>query len=399
MASSPLRRIVTLGVTVMLSGTVVLPARAADQISVTVNGNSVSLTPPPIMRNNRLFVPLRGVFENLGASVSYASNGQITGTGSGHRVFLNVGSQQAFVDGQSQMLDAAPFMVGSSVYVPLRFVSQALGALVNFDRAKEVVAISGVDYVASQPSPATASPAAPPSPAPPAHTPPPTPPPLAQTSPSPQTSTQSQVHLGHELPGDGSSIRGSRPTVQASFEGGQADPNSVHVFFDGRDVSVSSYISTRGVTYTPQSPILGGEHEVRIQGTDAGGVSFDQHWHFTSGSAQSAANTISEVVPAPGERVGNTFTVRGRTAPGATVTVQVGQTSRGSGFGQFLGGMLGVGGHATVQSTVIADQNGRFSSPVDINAPHGANLGIVITSTDPDFGTAANPLRYSVRVR
>lgn len=396
MASSPLRRVVTLGVTVMLSAGVVLPARAADQISVTVNGNNVSLTPPPVMRNNRLFVPLRGVFENLGASVSYASNGQITGSGSGHQVFLNVGSQQAFVDGQSQMLDAAPFMVGSSVYVPLRFVSQALGALVNYDRAKEVVAISGVDFVASQSS---AAPAPAPTPAPPAHTPPPTPPPLVQGSPSPQPTNQSQVHLGHELPGDGSTIRGSRPTVQASFEGGQADPNSVHVSFDGRDVSGGSYISTRGVTYTPQSPILGGEHEVRIQGTDQSGAAFDQRWHFTSGSAQSAANTISEVLPAPGESVGSTFTVRGRTAPGATVTVQVGQTSRGSGFGQFLGGMLGVGGHATVQSSVIADQNGRFSSPVDINAPHGANLGIVITSTDPDYGTAANPLRYSVRVR
>jgi hypothetical protein len=81
------------------------------------------------------------------------------------------------------------------------------------------------------------------------------------------------------------------------------------------------------------------------------------------------------------------------------VTVQVGQTTRGSGFGQFLGGMLGVGGHATVQSTVIADQNGRFSAPIDINAPSGATLGIVITSTDPDSGTAANPIRYSVRVR
>ncbi|HYZ16330.1 MAG TPA: copper amine oxidase N-terminal domain-containing protein [Candidatus Acidoferrum sp.] len=398
MSSSRLRGIVTLGVTIMLSANAVLPARAADGISVTVNGTSLSLNPPPIERNNRLFVPLRGVFENLGASVSYANNGQISGNGAGHQVFLNVGSRQAFVDGRSQMLETAPFLVGSSVYVPLRFVSEALGALVNYDRSKEVVAISGVQVAGAQSSPAPA-PSASPAPSPsPAHTPPPTPPPLA-ASPSPQGSPQSQLHLGHELPSDGSSIRGDRPTVQASFEGGQADPNSVHVFLDGRDVSVTSYISTRGVTYTPQSPILGGQHEVRIEGTDLTGAAFDQRWHFTSGSAQANATTISEVVPAPNETVGRTFTVRGRTAPGASVTVQVGQTTRGSGFGQFLGGMLGVGGHATVQSTVIADQNGRFSAPIDINAPSGATLGIVITSTDPDSGTAANPIRYSVRVR
>jgi hypothetical protein len=203
------------------------------------------------------------------------------------------------------------------------------------------------------------------------------------------------VQLGHERPGDGSSIRGSRPTVQASFEGGEVDPQSVRVWFDGRDVSVSSYISTRGVTYMPPSPILTGPHEVRVQGADLVRASFDQRWHFTSGSEQTAANSISEVVPAPSERVGREFTVRGRTAPGATVTVQVGQTSRGGDFGQFLG----VGEHATFQNTVIADQDGRFSSLVDIKAPHGASLGIVITSTDPDYVTASKEIRYLVRVR
>lgn len=384
---------IALGVTVALSGAATVPAQAAGSITVTVNGNAINLAPSPTMRGGRLFVPLRGVFENLGASVVYTNNGQITASGSGHKVFLNIGSQQAFVDGQLQTLEVAPFVIGSSVYVPLRFVSEALGALVNYDRSSEVVAISGVDAPTSQPS--APPPSSPPAPL---HSPPPMPPPAQPTS-SPQPSARSQVQLAHELPGDGSSIRGSRPTVQAAFEGGQADPNSVHVFFDGRDVSVSSYISTRGVTFTPQSPILAGEHEVRIEGTDLGGASFDQRWHFTSGSEQAAANTISEVAPAPGESVGAKFTVRGRTAPGASVTVQVGQTSRGRGFGQFLGGMLGVGGHATVQTTVIADQNGRFASPVDINAPHGANLGIVITSTDPDYGIAANPMRYSVRVR
>lgn len=196
------------------------------------------------------------------------------------------------------MLEVAPFTVGSSVYVPLRFISESLGAVVDYDQSKGVVAISGVELAASQPS-ATLTP----SPSPVQNSPPA--PPLQPTT-SPQPSASSQIHLGHEPPGDGSSIRGSRPTVQASFEGGEVDPNSVHVWLDGRDVSVSSYISTRGVTYTPQSPIIGGEHEVRIQGTDP---------------------------------------------------------------------------------------------PVDINAPHGATLGIVITSTDPDYGTAANPVRYSVRVR
>jgi hypothetical protein len=210
---------------------------------------------------------------------------------------------------------------------------------------------------------------------------------------------QSQVRVTHELPGDGTSVRGSRPTVQASFDGGQVDPNSVHVEFDGRDVTNASYVSAHGITYTPQSPIPPGGHEVHVQGADLIGAGFDGRWHFTTGSEAAAVNTISEVAPRPNATVRGEFTVHGRTTPGAVVTIQVGQTSRGRGFGQVLGGLLGVGGHASVQNTVTADPNGQFSSLINIGAPSGATLGIVITSTDPDYGVAANPVRFSVQVR
>ena len=56
-------------------------------ISVQINGNMVALNPTPIERAGRVFVPLRGVFENLGASVVYA-NGVINATGRGHSVSL-----------------------------------------------------------------------------------------------------------------------------------------------------------------------------------------------------------------------------------------------------------------------------------------------------------------------
>jgi hypothetical protein len=101
------------------------------------------------MQNGRVFVPLRSVFENLGASVVY-SNGQINATGNNTEIALTIGSTQATVNGSPVTIDVAPFIVGASTYVPLRFVSQALGANVSWDEADQVVDIT-TGNVASAP--------------------------------------------------------------------------------------------------------------------------------------------------------------------------------------------------------------------------------------------------------
>jgi hypothetical protein len=153
--------------TVLAVLAVVTPALA---ISVTVNGNPVSLAPPPIERAGRVFVPLRGLFEQLGASVVYA-NGVINATAGSQTVSLTIGSQQATVDGSPQTVDVAPFIVGASTYVPLRFVSQALGATVNYDGTNQIVAVTTASapsesYGPPAPSYATASVDIPPPPLP-----------------------------------------------------------------------------------------------------------------------------------------------------------------------------------------------------------------------------------------
>jgi hypothetical protein len=115
------------------------PAEA--QVAITINGNAVDVSPEPIIQAGRVFVPLRGVFENLGASVVY-SNGHINATGNGNDISLQIGSTQATVNGSPETIDVAPFIVGASTFVPLRFVSQALGASVSWDGANQVVAIT-----------------------------------------------------------------------------------------------------------------------------------------------------------------------------------------------------------------------------------------------------------------
>jgi hypothetical protein len=114
---------------------------AAADVGLTINGSAVNVSPPPITQAGRVFVPLRGVFERLGASVVYA-DGQINATGNGRSISLHIGSTQATVDGQPQTIDVAPFIIGASTYVPLRFLSESLGANVDWDDADSLVAIT-----------------------------------------------------------------------------------------------------------------------------------------------------------------------------------------------------------------------------------------------------------------
>ncbi len=54
-------------------------AQNASTVTVSVNGQPIQFDQPPVERAGRVYVPLRGVFEHLGASVVYA-NGQINAT-------------------------------------------------------------------------------------------------------------------------------------------------------------------------------------------------------------------------------------------------------------------------------------------------------------------------------
>src|SRR5579872_7176737 len=93
----------------------------AQHVTVTVNGQVMGFDQPPVMRNNRVFVPMRAIFERLGSSVVY-SNGNINSQGNGRSVHLVIGSTQASVNGQSITMDVAPFTVAGRTEVPLRFV-------------------------------------------------------------------------------------------------------------------------------------------------------------------------------------------------------------------------------------------------------------------------------------
>ena len=100
--------------------------------SVVINGDR--LAGAAIVANNRVLVEMRPVFEKLGARVDYiAQENKVNAFTPQHGISLTVGSRMAMMP-DSVTLDSPPVMRDGKVYVPLRAVSQAFGATVQWDR-------------------------------------------------------------------------------------------------------------------------------------------------------------------------------------------------------------------------------------------------------------------------
>jgi hypothetical protein len=214
---------------------------AAQGVTIVVNGSTMTFDQPPIERAGRVFVPLRGVFERLGASVVYA-NGQINATGNGRTVSLTIGSTNATVNGQPVTIDVAPFLVGARTLVPLRFIAQSLGATVNYSDSNRTVTIN------SGGSP---------------------PPPSGGT-----------LTLVARYPAPGSVVHTRTPRLSAQFTQ-PVSSSSVRLYFDSQEVTTSAYIGANGfrlaaLPYT----VPYGSHTVRVTGVMSSGAGFDRSWTF-----------------------------------------------------------------------------------------------------------------------
>jgi hypothetical protein len=333
----------------------------ADGVSVVVDGSPVEFAQPPVEQAGRVFVPLRGVFERLGASVVYQA-GLINATGGGHDISLHIGSTEATVDGRSLTVDSAPFVTGETTLVPLRFISQALGASVRYDDLSDTVYITR---------------AVPPRPI---QLPPPTPRPRPLPPPAPRPPAPSRLELAERSPA--SATNSSHPAVSAAFSE-PVDPNTVRIQLDGRDVESGAYVSTTRFQFeTPTLPP--GPHSVRVFGRNAQGAGFDKSWTFTSGN-DSVPNALTELSPRDGETVGRDFMVSGRTLPGARVKVAAATSE------QAFGGIFRVG-IGTFERTVTADGGGYFSISVHIDAVPGGNADVFVQSTAPSGAAATKRL-------
>jgi hypothetical protein len=112
------------------------------QTRVELNGRRMSFGAAPIQVSGRTMVPMRGIFEALGASVQWDESRQMVSARRGQTdVRLTIGRTRAEVDGRGVSLDVPAMVYHGSTMVPLRFVSEALGADVRWSDATRTVSI------------------------------------------------------------------------------------------------------------------------------------------------------------------------------------------------------------------------------------------------------------------
>jgi len=245
------------------------------------------------------------------------------------------------VNGESRTLDVAPFIVGQRTLVPLRFISESLGASVAYDDSSRSVTISMAGAGNNLPSVS-----------------------LIQVKPDPDGVVQS-----------------SRPAISGSFST-PVDPNSVRIVLDGRDVSSNAYVSRSDFLFTPSYDLSAERHTVEVIGRSTSGVSFDRSWSFASG-VSATRNFLNNLSPQNGSTVGNNFTVAGTTLPNARVRIAA--TTSANIVGGIFRAVLG-----TYTVDTRADGYGRFSQSVNVQAASGGNVVVNLTSIDPSTNAGAS---------
>lgn len=116
---------------------------AEDQISVTIDGKAVAFPDQqPIEMNDRVLVPMRAIFEALGATVNWNdANQSVISQKAGISVQITVDSLIMLKNGKSQMLDQPAILLNDRVLVPVRVVAESFNSTVTWDDASKTVII------------------------------------------------------------------------------------------------------------------------------------------------------------------------------------------------------------------------------------------------------------------
>lgn len=348
------------------------PAPASAQgVSVFVDGNRLNFDQPPVMVGGRTLVPLRGIFEALGATVVWdAPTRTVRAQRDTTNIELMLGSTRATVNGQLVTLDVPAQSVGGRTMVPLRFIGEALGADVEWRAATRTVLITStgggeppIDGPSTGPvtiSKVVVSPQRPLN--------------IGDTltviatgTPGGQASFdvvgvrtgiampevssgryQGTLAIGQgltanaaalivrlarggqedveqasttvtigttsggttqitEFPAPNTTAAERRPNIGATFPNG-VSPGNVRMWVDGNDVSNQLIVQGNQLIWRPGYDLSVGQHNVRISGSDNFGNAIDRSWTFTIGqSGQSSRFPTSGTTATSRPAIGMSF--------------------------------------------------------------------------------------------
>ena len=199
----------------------------SGQIPILYNDHHV-YSRPDVLRASRvlaalvkggvLLVPLRSMFEQMGATVTYdAATRSFTVQKTGASIRLALGAKEAVINGETRPLDQGPIMYHGVALVPIRVISETMGAYVEWEPSQRLAVVR---YIPPTPPP-TPVPA--------------TPAPAPTTAPTPAPAATVAPYLGF-------------------IQGGFAFGANYNEFVDGGYCRNNSYAGS-GAVVLPGSPI------------------------------------------------------------------------------------------------------------------------------------------------
>jgi hypothetical protein len=336
-------------------------------VTVMMDGRTLTFDQQPVMQGGRVLVPLRGIFENLGATVTYQpATRDIIATRGTTTVHLTLDSRNATVNNNPVTLDVPAQSFSGRTVVPLRFISEALGANVKWISASQTVLITQGDMAGT--------------PAPPAPVPSP---PVTTTRPA----IDAIVLNTHNAlrPGDTLIVTATgTPGATATF-----DLTGVENGIPMREISAGRYEGR----VTVSSGWRQGSTPLLVSFVKDGLTAVRQAPLAVTIGNTTTPNRIFVNITSPlsGTVVNETTEIRGLTMPFATVNVEA-KLRR-----PLIPGIIDVDTR-TITSRVQADASGQFSVPLVLGSqPNGTTMELRVSATDT-AGNTSDTQSYTVSV-
>lgn len=139
-----IKRLLTIILSLMLLLAAIPVLYASDSApAVFLDGNRLEFEVEPRIVDGSTLVPLRKIFESLGAKVDWAQETEtVTATKVDTVITYKIGDTHYTKDGKTALIPVAGRVIDGSTLVPLRFVGEALGATVGWEGNSSTITIS-----------------------------------------------------------------------------------------------------------------------------------------------------------------------------------------------------------------------------------------------------------------
>lgn len=114
-----------------------------NYVTIKYNNKEILTEQPAVIVDGRTLVPLRAIFEAMGASVEWKNNTRTAyASRKSTKVHLQIDSDQLYINDKAKTIDVPAKLINGRTMVPARAVTEAFGCSVKWDAATNTVLIT-----------------------------------------------------------------------------------------------------------------------------------------------------------------------------------------------------------------------------------------------------------------